>query len=119
MQVRRSKEGMDAIGLGRLDRAPGSVNVFAFATGQGCNAGSSYLAGDGLHGLKVAFRGNRETSLKDVYAEIAKLMRHPQLLVEMHGAARTLFAIAKGGIEEDDLIGILHNSGHFRSCTLS
>ena len=66
------------------------------------------LFGDGIDGVEVALRGDREASFDDVDAHRGKLVRHPQLLVVVHRAAGGLLAVAQGGVKEDDLVGECH-----------
>ncbi len=90
--------------FGGLDGAGGGLDVFAFAAGEGGDAGAAHLAGDLADGVGVALGGDGEAGLEDVDAEGRKLMGHAQLFVVVHGAAGGLFAVAEGGVEEDDLV---------------
>jgi hypothetical protein len=74
------------------------------AAGKGGDARAADLAGDRADRVGVALTGDGKAGLDDVDAEVRKLMSHAEFLLVMHGAAGGLFAIAKGGIEEDDLI---------------
>jgi hypothetical protein len=65
-------------------------------------------ARDLADGVGVALGGDGEAGLEDVDAERGQLMCHAQLFGRVHGAAGRLFAVAKGGVEEDDLIGFGH-----------
>src|ERR1700741_4650586 len=55
-----------------------------------------------LNRLEIAVRGNREPSFDYVHAEPVELLRHAQLLVDVHAATRRLLAIAQRGIEDRD-----------------
>ena len=46
-------------------------------------------------------------------------MRHAQLLIVMHGAAGGLFAVAEGGVEEDDFVWVNHKKLALSIWTLS
>ena len=50
--------------------------------------GPSHLAGDGLHRLEVARRGDGEAGLDDVHAEVLERVGHLQLLGQVHAGAR-------------------------------
>src|SRR5215469_18170930 len=91
-----------------LDGSAGRLDVLALAAGEGGDAGALHFTVDGLNGIEVAVGGDGKTSLEDVDAEIAKLMRHAKLLFVMHGAAGGLLAVAEGGVEEDDLVWVTH-----------
>ena len=73
------------------------------------------FAGDGADGVEVALGGDGEAGLEDVDAEVRKLVGHAKLFVVVHGAAGGLFAVAEGGVEEDDLIRRGHRTWLFRS----
>ena len=95
---------MDAGFCGGLDGAGGGFDVLAFAAGEGGDAGVADLAGDGADGVGVALGGDGEAGFDDVDAEVRELVSHAQFFVVVHGAAGGLFAVAKGGVEEDDLV---------------
>ena len=63
------------------------------------------LAGDRLHGLEVARRGDREAGLDDVDAQARELVRDLELLGRVQRDARRLLAVAQGGVEDDDPVG--------------
>ena len=63
------------------------------------------FAGDALHGLEIALRGDGEAGLDDVDAEAFQLVGDGQLLIGVHAAARRLLAIAQGGVKDQDLFG--------------
>ena len=95
---------MDAGAGGGLDGAGGGLDVLALAAGERGDDGAAHLAGDGADGLGVAIGGDGEAGLEDVDAEGRELVGHAELLVVVHGAAGGLFAVAEGGVEEDDLV---------------
>ena len=122
MQVGGRQEDVDAVFGSRLDGAGGSFDVFALTAGEGSDAGALNFFGDGSNGRGVAVRGYGEAGLDDVDAERGKLVRHAQLFRVMHGAAGRLLAVAEGGIEKDDLVGVRHRkafrSGHKHNALL-
>src|SRR5690606_19598002 len=64
------------------------------------------LAADPTDALLVARRGGGETGLDHVHAQVAQDMSHLQLGFGRHGEAGRLFAVAQGGVEDDDAVGI-------------
>ena len=62
-------------------------------------------ASDRLHGLEVAFRGDREAGLDDVDAHLVQEIGDLQLLFQVHGGAGALLAVAQRGVEDQDAIG--------------
>ena len=59
-----------------------------------------HRVGDPPHGLEVALRRGREAGLDDVDAELLELARDHQLLLDVHGRARRLLAVAQRGVED-------------------
>ena len=108
MQVGGGEEGVDAVLFGGLDGAGGGFDVLALAAGERGDAGAANLFGDGVDGVEVALRGDREAGFDDVNAERGELVRHAQLFAVVHGAAGRLLAVAEGGVKEDDLVGECH-----------
>ena len=51
------------------------------------------------HRFEVALRRNRKSRLNDVHIEGFELVRHSQLLVDIHAETGSLLAIAKSGVE--------------------
>ncbi len=65
------QEDMDARLGGFLERLPGAVDVVVVAARQAANRRALDLAGDGLHGLEIAGRGDGEAGFDDVHAKLA------------------------------------------------
>ena len=95
---------MDAAALGRLDRLAGAVDVLLAGAGETRDDGALGALRDFLHGGEVAFRRDRETGLDDVHAHLVEQLGHFELLVEGHGGAGALLAVAQGGVEDDDAV---------------
>ena len=66
-----------------------------------------------LDALEVPARGGGEAGLDHVHAELGERARHAQLLGLRHAAAGGLLAVAQGGVEDQDAIGI-GDHRHFR-----
>ena len=62
--------------------------------------------GDLGDGLEVAIRGDREARLDDVDPHGVEEVGDLQLLLEGHGGAGALLAIAQGCIENEDFVGV-------------
>ncbi len=114
VQVGGGEEGVDAGFFGGLNGAGGGFDVLALAAGEGGDAGAPDLAGDRADGVGVTLAGNGKAGLDDVDAEVRELVGHAELFLVVHGAAGGLFAVAKGGVEEDDLVRG-HRVWHSRS----
>ena len=100
---------MDARVFGHLDGVPAAPDVLLRAAGEAADLDAvAGLSGDGLDGVEVALAGGGEARLDDVDAEDFELVSDAELLAEVHGAAGGLLAVAKRGVEEDDLIGNSH-----------
>ena len=63
-------------------------------------------AGDGLHRLEVAGRGDGEAGLDDVHAEVLEGAGDLELLGQVHAAAGALLAVAQRGVEDDDAVRV-------------
>src|SRR5690606_3105143 len=61
-------------------------------------------AGDRLHALEVTVGAGGEAGLDHVDLQALELARDAQLLVARHGGAGRLFAVAQGGVEDDELV---------------
>ena len=105
MNVTGGQKGVDA-GTGRgLQGLVGDVDVLADAAAKACDAGSANLAGDALHGLEIALRGDGKAGFDDVDAEALKLAGHDQLFLGVHATAGGLLTVAQGGVKDENLFG--------------
>jgi hypothetical protein len=59
---------------------------------------------DGLHRLEVAIGAGCKSRFDDIHPQALKLARDAQLLVAGHRGPRRLFAVAQGGVENDELV---------------
>ena len=59
-----------------------------------------------LDRLEVALGGDREAGLDHVDAHGLEHLGDPELLGDGHRAARRLLAVAQGGVEDDDALGL-------------
>ena len=57
-----------------------------------------------MDGLEVAVADDREAGLDDIDIEAGKLARDLHFLAQVHGSAGALFAVAQGGVEDQDAV---------------
>ena len=103
---RGGDEGVDARACGVLDGLAGAVDVGLAGPRQPAHHRSLELAGDLRHGGKIALRSDRKARLDDVDAHVVEEVGDLQLLLEAHGGAWALLAVAQGGIENEDAVGV-------------
>ena len=60
--------------------------------------------GDLADRLEIALRGDREARLDDVDAHLVEELGDLELLLEGHGGAGALLAVAQGGVEDQDAV---------------
>src|SRR6266852_2513790 len=88
-----------ASSLKRLERG---VHVLLSCSGERRHAAAPDLASHTAHGLEVPWGSNREAGLDHIDAQLFELPRQPQLLLDVHGKAGGLLAVAQSGIEDVD-----------------
>ena len=93
-------------GLSRLaHRLAGPVDVLH--AGRARQPGDGRLLdalGDLAHGLEVAVRGDREARLDDVDPHLVEEVGDLDLLLQRHGGAGALLAVAQRGVEDQDAV---------------
>ncbi len=62
------------------------------------------FAGDLEHAFEIAGRGNGEAGLDHIHPEFGQRLGHAQLLLQIHGEAGRLFAVAQGGVEDNHAV---------------
>jgi hypothetical protein len=95
---------VDARALGVAHGLPGAVDVGRVGAGQARDDRPLDLAGDGLHGLEVARRGDGEAALDDVDAQPRELVRDLELLLAIERDARGLLAVPQRRVEDEDAV---------------
>ena len=98
---------MDAAARGRLDGLGAGVDVLHLRPRQPAHDRVLGAAGDLLHAVEIAFRGDGEARLDDVDAHLVEELGHFELLVEGHGGAGALLPVAQGGVEDDDAVAVV------------
>src|SRR5258708_13308986 len=100
MNIRRRHNGVNAWpgrAVQRFSRAPHVHLQGAAKSGHGNLA---TLGRDCLDRGKVAVRGNRESGFDDIDSERLEFFRQVHLLLEVHGTARRLLAVAQRRVED-------------------
>ncbi len=99
---------------GVAHRLTGTVDVVHAGAGEAGDDGILHPLGDGDDRLEVADGGNGEAGLDDVDAHLVEEIGDLQLLLQGHGRARALLAVAQGGVEDEDavLAGSACGGGH-------
>ncbi len=93
MDVGCGKERVNAWAGRAFQGFPGTSNIHFIGSRQGSNDRTTDFCRNGLHGLEIAIRRNRESCFKDVNSQAIKLPRHLQLFFKIHAASRRLLAI--------------------------
>ena len=106
VDVRRRDERVDPRSLGVAYRLGGTLDVGRLSARQAGDHGAVHLAGDRLDRLEVAGRGDREAGLDDVDAQPRELVRDLELLGRVQRDPGRLLAVAQGGVEDDDPVGV-------------
>ena len=104
VDVRRRHEGVDPRSRRVPYRAVGGVDVPDMNAGEAGDHRALDLAGDRLHGLEVAGRGDREAGLDDVHAQPRELVGDLELLGRVQRDARRLLAVSQGGVEDENAV---------------
>src|SRR5258708_1419812 len=109
MKIGGAKENMNA----RMRRVPHRLvaridvaHVRASETTDGDARCRPNLARDVCNRFELAWRRRGEPRLDDVHSKEGELLRHLQLLPQMHGAAGSLLAIPQCRVEDSN--SILH-----------
>jgi hypothetical protein len=102
VDVGAGAEGVDATQLAAagFDGLAGADDVDVLGAGQGADLRALDLGGDGQDGLEVSGRGDGEAGLDDVDLQARQLAGDTELLVQAHGGAGALLAVAQGGVED-------------------
>ena len=102
-------EGVDTAPLCRPDGLGAALDVRLPGAGQAADRALGDDLGDPPDGLEVAVGGDGKARLDDVDPHVLEDLGQFQLLVQGHGGAGRLLAIAHGGVEDDDpVLGVVH-----------
>ena len=87
-----------------LHRLPAAVDVGEIRAGEAADHRVAGEPGDLADGLEIALGGDGKAGLDDVHAHLVEQGRDLELLVEGHGRAGRLLAVAQGGVEDQDVV---------------
>ncbi len=104
MDRRRRNERVDAPAFGMAHGLAGAVDVAGDGAGKTGDSRLLHALRDRRHGLEVAFGGDRKTGFDDVDAHGVEAVGNLELLLEGHGRAGALLAVAQRGVEDDDAV---------------
>ena len=104
VQRRGRNECVNAAALGRLDRGAAAVDIGEARARQAADHRIVRAPRDLGHGFEIAVGCGRKARLDDVDAHLVEQFGDFQLLVEGHGRAGALLAVAQGGVEDDDAV---------------
>ena len=104
VKVARREKGVNAWMLRALHGLVGRVDVLDERTAERGDNRLLHRRRNGPHTLEVPRGGDGETRFDDVHAQGLKLMRHADLLLDVHRVARCLFAVTKCRVEESDSV---------------
>ena len=91
---------------GRLDRLGAAVDVLHLRARKPADHRVLGAARNLLDAIEIAFRGDREAGLDDVDAHLVEQFGDLELLVEGHGGAGALLAVAQGRVEDHDAVAL-------------
>jgi len=123
VQGRGADESVDARGFRVFHRFPAAVDVLVIRPRQAADGGIPCPPGNLGHSGEIALTGNRKARLDDIHAHLVQKTSDLQLFVMGHGGAGALFAVAQGGVENQDAglrfwIGHLVNPWVLAGCSL-
>ena len=98
-------EGVDARTLRPLQRFGRPRDVAVVGARQRADGGFADGLGDRAHRFEIAIAGRRKAGLDHVDAQAFQLPGDTELLFACHRSAGRLFAVAQGGVENDELVG--------------
>jgi len=85
-----------------LHRLPAAIYILEIGACEAADRGVFGPFRDFLHRLEITFGSDREAGLDDVHPHFIEHLRDLELFLMGHGGAGALFAIAQGGIEDQD-----------------
>ncbi len=104
---------MDAAAPGEFHGFGAAVDVLRIRARQAGDHGVLGAAGDFADRLEITFGRDREAGLDDIDAHVVEHLGDFELLLEGHGGAGALFAVAQGGVEYNDAVLVgLFDGGH-------
>ena len=92
------------------ERLGGAVDVLAGGARQAATVEFFTCLDDFADGFEIAVGGDREAGFDHVDAHLLEHRGDAQLLLEVHRGAGRLLAVAQGGVEDDDSVGVGYGS---------
>ena len=83
-----------------------AVDVLGGGARQAANGGVLHPARDFGHRVEIALRGDREAGLDHIDAHSVQNVGDFQFFLERHRGAGALLAVAQGGVEYNDAVGV-------------
>src|SRR5512134_2961428 len=104
MNIARCNKGMYARVTGLRKSLASFCDISLHCSAECCDGCVLDLARDRLNGRKITVGRDRKSRLDYIYTKSFELQSHLDLLVEIHRTSRRLFSVAKGRIENCDLV---------------
>ena len=104
MDFAGGNEGMNAARSRMFNRFTRTAHVILAGARQWANGWVFDDFGDFRNSLKIAWAGGGKACFNHVYTQFFKLARNTDFFFFGHGCARALFAIAQGGIKNNNLV---------------
>ncbi len=89
---------------GMLERGGGDFDIFLYGAAQAADRSILDDPGYLFHGMEIAGAGDGEAGFDDVDAKGLQLERQLDLFFGIELAARNLFAVAEGGVENENFL---------------
>ena len=114
VNITRGDERMDPRPFGVSHSLPSRLDIFLVTPRETADDGDVTVLvdrvsdgfGNGLDRLEVVFGRGGEPGLDDVDAELRELARDVELLLGGERGAGGLLAVAEGGVEDADVVGV-------------
>ena len=91
--------------LGRAHRFAGAANVLAAGTGEAGDDRAAHGFRDAADGVVIALAAIGKPASSTSTPSSARVSAMRSFFVDVHGEAGRLFAVAQGGVEDDDAVG--------------
>src|SRR5215212_11090905 len=102
MDVRRRAERVNTWTSSILQCLGGTSHVLLGGAAERGDFDFPALGTDGFDGREVTLGSDRKAGFDNIDSEILKLVRHPDLLCQVHRAAGRLFAVTQSGVKNAD-----------------
>ncbi len=110
-------EGVDARPLRAFERLARRIDILEAGAAEAAHGGVLHDPGNLLHRREIAGGRHREAGFDDIHAHLVEQLGDLDLLLQSHGCAGRLLAVAQGGVEYPNFVGT-HGNNSFRSSQL-